>query len=166
MEPSCNPIHLGCNSTCPKLQPYASQAATLCISGELDDSRLVDAAAGERFVFKRRGTETEAPRGDQESYLVITPRRRHGGGSRRGLTRRVPTVCLPRTYYGGRRRRSRGRGTACYLVITPLQEKPRPRRLTFVMDVSGSMYRFNGHDGRLNKMLETTCLVMEVRHVT
>lgn len=29
------------------------------------------------------------------------------------------------------------------------------------MDVSGSMYRFNGHDGRLNKMLETTCLVME-----
>ena len=70
--PSCNPMRL-------RLQPYASQAATLCISGELDDSRLVDAAAGERFVFKRRGTETEAPRGDQESYLVITPRRRHGG---------------------------------------------------------------------------------------
>ena len=29
------------------------------------------------------------------------------------------------------------------------------------MDVSGSMYRFNGYDGRLNKMLETTCLIME-----
>ena len=77
--PGCNPIHPGCNPMHPRLQPYASQAATLCISGELDDSRLVDAAAGERFVFKRRGTETEAPRGDQESYLVITPRRRHGG---------------------------------------------------------------------------------------
>lgn len=34
------------------------------------------------------------------------------------------------------------------------------------MDVSGSMYRFNGHDGRLNKMLETTCLVMEVLTLT
>jgi hypothetical protein len=62
-----------------------SQAATLCISGELDDSRLVEAAAGERFVFKRRGTETEAPRGGQESHqLVITPRRRRGEGRRRG----------------------------------------------------------------------------------
>ena len=48
-----------------------------------------------------------------------------------------------------------------YLLWRAAQEKPRPRRLTFVMDVSGSMYRFNGHDGRLNKMLETTCLVME-----
>ena len=74
----------GCNPMRPRLQPYASQAATLCISGELDDSRLVEAAAGERFVFKRRGRETEAPRGEQESYLVITPRRRYGGGSRRG----------------------------------------------------------------------------------
>ena len=73
------PCNVACNPMRPRLQPYASQAATLCISGELDDSRLVDAAAGERFVFKRRGTETEAPRGDQESYLVITPRRRHGG---------------------------------------------------------------------------------------
>ena len=72
---------------------------------------------------------------------------------------------LSRTYYGGRRRRSRGRGSMLP-SYRPLQEKPRPRRLTFVMDVSGSMYRFNGHDGRLNKMLETTCLVMEVQRVT
>ena len=70
-----------CNSA---YSPYAFQAATLCIPGELDDSRLVEAAAGERFVFKRRGTETEAPRGEQESYLVIPLRRRYGGGSRRG----------------------------------------------------------------------------------
>ena len=81
------------------------QAATLCIPGELDDSRLVEAAAGERFVFKRRGTETEAPRGEQESYLVIPLRRRYGGGageaivsSGGGLTDlvlpySVPTMC-------------------------------------------------------------------------
>ena len=85
MRPACKPhatrpIH----PMHPRLQPYASQAATLCIPGELDDSRLVEAAAGERFVFKRRGTETEAPRGEQESYLVIPLRRRYGGGSRRG----------------------------------------------------------------------------------
>ena len=89
-----------------RLQPYASQAATLCIPGELDDSRLVEAAAGERFVFKRRGTETEAPRGEQESYLVISPL---GGGMAGGageaivssgggltdlvLTYSVPTMC-------------------------------------------------------------------------
>ena len=69
-----------------RLQPYTSQAATVCSSGELDDSRLVEAAAGERCVFKRRGTETEAPRGEQESCLVITPRwRRRGGRSRMAM---------------------------------------------------------------------------------
>lgn len=36
-----------------------------------------------------------------------------------------------------------------------------PKRLTFVVDVSGSMYRFNGHDQRLERMLEAACLVME-----
>ena len=29
------------------------------------------------------------------------------------------------------------------------------------MDVSGSMYRFNGEDGRLDRMLEAATLVME-----
>ena len=48
--------------------------------GELDDSRLVEAAAGERLVFKRRGMETEVPQWEQESLLVIPSRRRHGGG--------------------------------------------------------------------------------------
>lgn len=36
-----------------------------------------------------------------------------------------------------------------------------PKRLLFVMDVSGSMYRFNGQDGRLERMLETSLMVME-----
>eukprot|EP00041_Stephanoeca_diplocostata_P021699 m.509785 g.509785 ORF g.509785 m.509785 type:complete len:1988 (-) comp21889_c0_seq22:1623-7586(-) len=36
-----------------------------------------------------------------------------------------------------------------------------PKRLTFVVDVSGSMYRFNGHDQRLERMLQAVCLVME-----
>lgn len=35
------------------------------------------------------------------------------------------------------------------------------RRLCFVMDCSGSMYRFNSLDGRLNRMLEATCLILE-----
>ena len=30
-----------------------------------------------------------------------------------------------------------------------------------VVDVSGSMYRFNGHDGRLDRMLESVLMVME-----
>jgi hypothetical protein len=34
------------------------------------------------------------------------------------------------------------------------------KRLEVVMDVSGSMYRFNGTDGRLERMLETALMVM------
>ena len=40
-----------------------------------------------------------------------------------------------------------------------MQEKPK--RLRLVVDVSGSMYRFNGHDQRLERMLESTLMVME-----
>jgi von Willebrand factor A domain-containing protein 8 len=36
-----------------------------------------------------------------------------------------------------------------------------PKRIKFVVDVSGSMYRFNSYDQRLSKMLETSLLVME-----
>ena len=42
--------------------------------------------------------------------------------------------------------------------MSPLQG---PKRLCFVMDVSGSMYRFNGYDQRLIRCLEATNLVME-----
>lgn len=36
-----------------------------------------------------------------------------------------------------------------------------PRRLKLVVDVSGSMYRFNGLDGRLKRSAEAVCMVME-----
>ena len=39
------------------------------------------------------------------------------------------------------------------------QEKPK--RLRLVVDVSGSMYRFNGHDGRLEREMEAMLMVME-----
>jgi len=39
------------------------------------------------------------------------------------------------------------------------QEKPK--RLKLVVDVSGSMYRFNGHDQRLERMLESCLMLME-----
>ena len=35
------------------------------------------------------------------------------------------------------------------------------RTVQFVVDVSGSMMRFNGYDGRLERMLETTLMIME-----
>ncbi|XP_011213672.3 von Willebrand factor A domain-containing protein 8 [Bactrocera dorsalis] len=40
-----------------------------------------------------------------------------------------------------------------------VQEKPN--RLKLVVDVSGSMYRFNGYDGRLDRELEAVVMVME-----
>uniref|UniRef100_M4B1C1 VWFA domain-containing protein n=1 Tax=Hyaloperonospora arabidopsidis (strain Emoy2) TaxID=559515 RepID=M4B1C1_HYAAE len=36
-----------------------------------------------------------------------------------------------------------------------------PKRMLFVMDVSGSMFRFNGQDARLERMLETSLMIME-----
>mmetsp|Transcript_1455 Transcript_1455/g.5161 ORF Transcript_1455/g.5161 Transcript_1455/m.5161 type:complete len:997 (-) Transcript_1455:61-3051(-) len=39
------------------------------------------------------------------------------------------------------------------------QEKPK--RLAFVLDVSGSMYRFNGQDKRLERLLESVCMITE-----
>jgi hypothetical protein len=40
-----------------------------------------------------------------------------------------------------------------------VQEKPK--LLTVVVDVSGSMYRFNGYDGRLDRELEAVTMIME-----
>lgn len=37
----------------------------------------------------------------------------------------------------------------------------KPKRLRLVVDVSGSMYRFNGVDGRLERSMEAACMVME-----
>lgn len=36
-----------------------------------------------------------------------------------------------------------------------------PKRLKFVFDVSGSMYRFNSYDQRLSKSLETAMMIMQ-----
>ncbi|KAH8385795.1 hypothetical protein KR093_006032, partial [Drosophila rubida] len=40
----------------------------------------------------------------------------------------------------------------------------QPNRLRLVVDVSGSMYRFNGYDGRLDRELEAVVMVMEAFH--
>lgn len=37
----------------------------------------------------------------------------------------------------------------------------KPKRLKLVLDVSGSMYRFNGYDGRLDREMEACVMVME-----
>lgn len=75
-------------------------------TGELDDSRIVDALAGEKDVFKRRGVA------DQASS--------HGS-----------------------------------------DEGEEPMSITLVVDVSASMYRFNSYDGRLERLLEATLMLME-----
>lgn len=52
--------------------------------------------------------------------------------------------------------------------LTPLCSLPqlgspqqKPKRLRLLVDVSGSMYRFNGVDGRLERSMEAVCMVME-----
>ncbi|KNC71296.1 hypothetical protein SARC_16166, partial [Sphaeroforma arctica JP610] len=41
------------------------------------------------------------------------------------------------------------------------ERQQNPKRIRFVMDLSGSMYRFNGFDGRLNRMIDCACMIME-----
>ena len=73
-------------------------------TGELDDSRLVDALAGEKDVFKKRGKTTD------------TASKFH---------------------------------------------HEQPMQIKLVVDISASMYRFNGYDGRLQTLLEATLMIME-----
>ena len=37
----------------------------------------------------------------------------------------------------------------------------KPKLLKILCDVSGSMYRFNGYDGRLDREMESMLMVME-----
>lgn len=71
--------------------------------GELDDSRLVDGASGEKLIYRRRA-EPDLPIGYQQK---------------------------------------------------------KPKAISFVVDVSASMYRFNSDDGRMDRMLQAVAMVME-----
>lgn len=72
--------------------------------GDLDDTKLVEAIAGEKNVYRRRGDD---PNADNSFNME------------------------------------------------------KPKRLKLVVDVSGSMYRFNGVDNRLERELESVLMVME-----
>jgi hypothetical protein len=74
-------------------------------SGELDDSRIVDAVLGEKHVFKRRGISDDSK------------------------------------------------------IKTNLNSNPFTIKL--IVDISASMYRFNGYDGRLDRLLEASVMIME-----
>jgi hypothetical protein len=74
------------------------------LTGDLDDTRLVEAIIGDKNVFKKRGDDKDA-----NNDLQIE----------------------------------------------------KPKRLRLLVDVSGSMYRFNGVDKRLERQLETVLMVME-----
>ncbi|MEQ2167799.1 hypothetical protein GOODEAATRI_007715, partial [Goodea atripinnis] len=50
------------------------------------------------------------------------------------------------------------------IILDSLQvgsPQQKPKRLRVLADVSGSMYRFNGVDGRLERSMEAVCMVME-----
>lgn len=50
----------------------------------------------------------------------------------------------------------------CYpMCLQPGSPQQKPKRLRVLADVSGSMYRFNGVDGRLERSMEAVCMVME-----
>ncbi|KAJ1482812.1 hypothetical protein T484DRAFT_1802869 [Baffinella frigidus] len=71
--------------------------------GELDEARLVDGAAGDHLIYRRRGAKPPDPG--------------------------APQI--------------------------------KPKRLRFVLDVSGSMYRFNSEDRRLERCCQMAVLLME-----
>ncbi|XP_076841646.1 von Willebrand factor A domain-containing protein 8 isoform X2 [Brachyhypopomus gauderio] len=47
------------------------------------------------------------------------------------------------------------------LNLEPGSPQQKPKRLRLLADISGSMYRFNGVDGRLERSMEAICMVME-----
>jgi hypothetical protein len=53
------------------------------------------------------------------------------------------------------------RGIVEHAPGTVGSQRRRRKYLRFVVDCSGSMYRFEGYDGRLTRMLQATALVME-----
>ena len=55
----------------------------------------------------------------------------------------------------------RGDPTSQSLTSATSNTDPHKKRLHFVVDVSGSMYRFNGQDRRLERLLEAMLLVLE-----
>jgi hypothetical protein len=108
-----------------KHHPKTSAWTRLLEGGVLDESRLVDALAGDSRVFKRlvRGKKTSSPSVsgkvfvDLFFFLLAL-----------GL---LPSFFLCQVY------------------------------LRFCFDCSGSMYRFNSFDQRLERLLEVVTLVME-----
>lgn len=61
------------------------------------------------------------------------------------------------------RPRARPQLTTLFRLSLPQLGSPqqKPKRLRLVVDVSGSMYRFNGVDRRLERSMEAVCMVME-----
>lgn len=49
----------------------------------------------------------------------------------------------------------------CVLCVQLGAPQQKPKRLRLLADLSGSMYRFNGVDGRLERSMEAVCMVME-----
>lgn len=47
------------------------------------------------------------------------------------------------------------------MCLQPGSPQQKPKRLRVLADISGSMYRFNGVDGRLERSMEAVCMVME-----
>lgn len=51
--------------------------------------------------------------------------------------------------------------TSAHFLFQLGSPQQKPKRLRVLADVSGSMYRFNGVDGRLERSMEAVCMVME-----
>ncbi|MGH0175687.1 UNVERIFIED_CONTAM: hypothetical protein FKN15_071107 [Acipenser sinensis] len=49
----------------------------------------------------------------------------------------------------------------CIVYVCLGTPQQKPKRLRLLADVSGSMYRFNGLDSRLERSMEAVCMVME-----
>jgi hypothetical protein len=103
--------------------------------GNLDDSKLVDGLSGDRLVFKRRGYS--GMRGSAPTLCDID------------RTAEVVVFCIADNALNDVSANNADDGAI-----------PK-KRVQFVVDVSGSMIRFNGQDRRLERMLEASLLVME-----
>jgi hypothetical protein len=102
-------------------------------AGELDDTKLVDGATGERNIFKKRGNNNPM------FGNVQTHPKRELLASVHSRSKHIEIMPCESCSYG-------------MFIHTGLR---------FIMDVSSSMSRFNGSDRRLDRMCASTVMIME-----
>ncbi|KAE8883184.1 von Willebrand factor A domain-containing protein 8 [Phytophthora fragariae] len=139
-----------------KAQAMAQEALT-------DKLREIDMSDREwetyQFYFKRVERESAQLRAVLANLEAVAQERnwlRHQSSGELDDGKLVDGVAGERLVF-----KRRGASDSSFQAPAGHQQDQEPKQMLFVVDVSGSMYRFNSQDSRLERMLETSLMIME-----